>query len=93
MSTIPLRLEIPNPDNTMTDTTEDLVTTPSKRDEFNQFRKVFDKHMPSSRKPKTYTKVGVLMLSFDAKCTAGSSHNMDVSDEISRSPRTFENRI
>lgn len=44
----------------------------------------FAKYMPSTRKPKTYDNVGVLMLSFDSTCEVNGVANMDVRTEVRR---------
>lgn len=79
-----LRLEIPSLNHIPTDSMTESDQLSSATENNRRFRQNFEDAMPSSRKPKRYESVGVLMLSFDPKCTIGGKEVMDVSEEVQR---------
>lgn len=79
-----LRLEIPSPNHIPTDSMTESDQLSSATENNRRFRQHFEDVMPSSRKPKQYESGGVLMLSFDPKCTVKGVKSMDVSGEVQR---------
>ncbi|KAF1966736.1 hypothetical protein BU23DRAFT_603371 [Bimuria novae-zelandiae CBS 107.79] len=81
---------LPSPDGII-DMMGEENQTPSRSDENMRFRQSFERAMPSSRKPKQYDNVGVLMLSFDPTCNAQEIADMDVNEEVQELARVFRN--
>jgi hypothetical protein len=77
-----LRLDIPGPNHLPTDSMTESDQLSSTTESNRRFCQNFEDVMPSSRKPKRYESGGVLMLSFDPKCTIKGKEVMDVSKEV-----------
>ncbi|KAL1597708.1 hypothetical protein SLS60_008194 [Paraconiothyrium brasiliense] len=74
-----------SPDDSAIDASQEDCNSSSRLEELRRFQELFVEHMPSTRNPKTYDHVSVLLLSFSTTTNMGGMQNMDVSEEVNHS--------